>query len=221
MNRETGQPPHLRYHQQPRLLRQVDLGAVLGFFHQRVPRLVDKDFSDVPRGGPVLRRRSDTAGRSAGHPVRSLLRCRSPALHPHGALRGPRPPLPAGKGEVIPSRRPRRLPDRSRPTISMPCGPNTLSCKSNAAAWASTTVRHDKGTCGPVEFRACFRPFIGLSGRRIRAGRAGNGSPWPPSTPATIASPRVCSWQAFEQAPAATLPEVLFQLQSLFPERND
>jgi hypothetical protein len=27
--------------------------------------------------------------------------------------------------------------------------------------------------------------------------------------------------QAFEQAPAATLPEVLFQLQSLFPERND
>ena len=47
VNRETGQPPHLRYHQQPRLLRQVDLGAVLGFFHQRVPRLVDKDFSDV------------------------------------------------------------------------------------------------------------------------------------------------------------------------------
>jgi len=27
--------------------------------------------------------------------------------------------------------------------------------------------------------------------------------------------------QAFEQAPAATLPEVLFQLQTLLPERND
>jgi molybdenum-dependent DNA-binding transcriptional regulator ModE len=27
--------------------------------------------------------------------------------------------------------------------------------------------------------------------------------------------------QAFEQAAAATLPEVLLQLQSLFPERND
>ena len=26
--------------------------------------------------------------------------------------------------------------------------------------------------------------------------------------------------QAFQQAPAATLPEVLFQLQSLIPERN-
>jgi hypothetical protein len=27
--------------------------------------------------------------------------------------------------------------------------------------------------------------------------------------------------QAFEQAPAATIPEILFQLQSLFPERTD
>jgi hypothetical protein len=27
--------------------------------------------------------------------------------------------------------------------------------------------------------------------------------------------------QAFAQAPAATLPEVLFQLQSLFPERTN
>jgi molybdenum-dependent DNA-binding transcriptional regulator ModE len=27
--------------------------------------------------------------------------------------------------------------------------------------------------------------------------------------------------KAFEQAPAATLPEVLFQLQTLIPERND
>ncbi|HIQ23030.1 MAG TPA: transposase [Planctomycetes bacterium] len=44
---ETGQTPHQRYHQDPRLLRQVDLGAVLTFFHQRVTRTVHRDFSDV------------------------------------------------------------------------------------------------------------------------------------------------------------------------------
>ena len=44
---ETGQTPHERYHQEPRLVRQVDLGAVLTFFHQRVPRKVDRDFSDI------------------------------------------------------------------------------------------------------------------------------------------------------------------------------
>jgi hypothetical protein len=44
---QTGQTPHDRYHQEPRLVRQVDLGAVLTFFHQRVPRTVDRDFADV------------------------------------------------------------------------------------------------------------------------------------------------------------------------------
>src|SRR5208282_3397506 len=44
---ETEQAPHERYHQEPRLVRQVDLGAVLGFFHQEVLRIVSEDFSDV------------------------------------------------------------------------------------------------------------------------------------------------------------------------------
>ena len=43
---------------------------------------------------------------------------------------------------------------------------------------------------------------------------------WPPSTPATISSHRESAPAGLEQAPAATLPEVLFQLQSLFPERT-
>jgi len=47
VNRETGQTPHERYHQQPRLIRQVNLGTVLTFFHQRVSRTVDEDHSDV------------------------------------------------------------------------------------------------------------------------------------------------------------------------------
>ena len=44
---ETQQTPDERYHQEPRLMRQVDLGAVLSFFQQRLPRVVHKDFSDV------------------------------------------------------------------------------------------------------------------------------------------------------------------------------
>ena len=47
VNRETGQTPHQRYHQKPRLIRNVDLGAVLTFFHQRFPRTVSDDHSDV------------------------------------------------------------------------------------------------------------------------------------------------------------------------------
>lgn len=47
LHSETGQTPHQRYQQEPRLIRQVDLGAVLSFFHQRVSRTVDEDHSDV------------------------------------------------------------------------------------------------------------------------------------------------------------------------------
>ncbi|MDB4516805.1 DDE-type integrase/transposase/recombinase [Crocinitomicaceae bacterium] len=44
---ETNQAPHESYHQESRLVRQVDLGTVLTFFHQRVARTVDEDHSDV------------------------------------------------------------------------------------------------------------------------------------------------------------------------------
>jgi len=44
---QTGQTPHERYHLESRLVRHVDLGAVLSFFHRRLERTVDKDFSDV------------------------------------------------------------------------------------------------------------------------------------------------------------------------------
>jgi putative transposase len=43
---QTGQTPHQRYHQE-RVIRQVDVGTVLSFFHRRLERKVDVDFSDV------------------------------------------------------------------------------------------------------------------------------------------------------------------------------
>jgi len=47
---ETGQSPYERYHQEPRQIRNVDLGVVVTFFHQRVPRKVYRDYSDVRIG---------------------------------------------------------------------------------------------------------------------------------------------------------------------------
>lgn len=47
---QTEQSPHERYHQSSRLVRQVDLNAVLAFFHRRLERKVDEDFSDVRVG---------------------------------------------------------------------------------------------------------------------------------------------------------------------------
>jgi len=44
---QTGQTPHDRYSQDTRIVRQVDLGTVLSFFHQRMLRKVDEDSSDV------------------------------------------------------------------------------------------------------------------------------------------------------------------------------
>jgi putative transposase len=44
---ETQQTPHRRYHDHRGVLRHVHLPAVLRFFHQRVERTVNDDYSDV------------------------------------------------------------------------------------------------------------------------------------------------------------------------------
>lgn len=44
---ETRQTPHERYYQEPHVVRNVDLGAVLTFFRRRERRTVNHDFSDV------------------------------------------------------------------------------------------------------------------------------------------------------------------------------
>ncbi len=161
-NSETGETPHARYQQEPRLLRQVDLGAVLGFFHQRVPRLVDKDFSDVR--------------------VESLFFAVDPALRgdrlvvqydPFSPLAEVQLYTPAGayvvavgvinaKRAAIRNRRLRHLPHPSCPTISMPCVPNTPPCRSSDATWASTTTRHGRKTYGPCRVSPASSPAYWL-----------------------------------------------------------
>lgn len=47
IHRETGQPPHERYHASTRFQRTIRLESVLQLFHRREQRTVDSDFSDV------------------------------------------------------------------------------------------------------------------------------------------------------------------------------
>ena len=134
VNGETGQTPCARYRQEPRLLRQVDLGAVLGFFHQRVPRLVDKDFSDVRVESlffavdPVLRGDAVVVQYDPFSPLNEVQ-----LYTPAGAYLGAAG-VTSGKREVIPNRRLHHLPDPFCPTISTPCGPNTPPCRNSGAA---------------------------------------------------------------------------------------
>ncbi len=96
LHSETGQTPHERYQQEPRLIRNVDLGAVLTFFHQRRAH-GGRGLLRRPHGQPVLRRRSGATRGSGDRRVRSLLVSGgSPVvLARRGVYLGPRQAVPA------------------------------------------------------------------------------------------------------------------------------
>ena len=221
VNRETGQPPHLRYHQQPRLLRQVDLGAVLGFFHQRVPRLVDKDFSDVRVEGlffavdPTLR--GD----------RLVIQ-----YDPFSPLAEVQLYTPTGAYVGLGRRYQREKGSHPQPSPPSPAGP--IASHYLDALRAEHAVMQEQRRSLGIDYRSArqrnvwslssfARVFARLSGRQ--GGVSGLAVQEMDLLAAFHARhDRVTESllrQAFEQAPAATLPEVLFQLQSLFPERNN
>ena len=72
-----------------------------------------------------------------------------------------------------------------------------------------------------VQLRHRFRPPLGTPGRPLRLDRPGNGSPDRLSRPPRSRHTKDCLRQAFAQAESPTIPDVLFQLQSLLHERND
>ena len=165
MHSETGQTPHERYHQEPRLMRQVDLGAVLGFFHQEVLRIVRQGLLGRACGEPVLRRRSGAAGRSGGRPVRSLLVrwTKSSFTRPWALYRGPRPALPAGKGKPSPTVARAACRAHRAPLSRRPAG----RARRHAGTTTQPGHRLPFGTAEErvvrVEFRPRFRPLLGSS----------------------------------------------------------
>ena len=218
---ETEQAPHDRYHQEPRLVRQVDFGAVLGFFQQEALRIVSEDFSDVRlenlffavdptlRGDRVIVQYDpfssleeiqlySTMGVYLGRGRRYQ---REKGSHPQ-----PPPVPPAG-----------------------PIAPHYL----DALRAEHAAMQEQRRSLG-IDFHSARQRNVWSvsSFARVFArllGRQGGVSGLTAQEMDLLAAfharhDRITESllrQAFEQAPAATLPEVLFQLQSLIPERND
>ena len=218
---ETGQSPHERYHQEPRLIRQVDLGAVLSFFHQRVPRKVDRDFSDIRlenmyfavdpwlRGDKVIVEYDpfsameevqlySLAGVYLGRGRRYR---REKGSHPQ-----PPPVPPAG-----------------------PITPHYLNALRAAHAAAQQEQRHQGIDFHSARQRNVWSvtSFVRVFARLL--GRQGGVSGLSAQEMDVLAAfharhERVTESllrQAFSQAASPTIPEVLFQLQILLHERND
>ena len=221
VNSETGQTPCARYHQEPRLLRQVDLGAVLGFFHQRVPRLVDKDFSDVRVENlffavdPALRGDAVVVQYDPFSPLAEVQ-----LYTPMGAY--------LGRGR----RYQREKGSHPQPSPASPAGP-IVPHYLDALRAEHAALQEQRRNLGIDYHSARQRNVWSLSSfARVFArllGRQGGVSGLAVQEMDLLAAfharhDRVTESllrQAFEQAAAATLPEVLFQLQSLIPERTD
>jgi hypothetical protein len=218
---ETGQSPQERYHQEPRLIRQVDLGAVLSFFHQRVPRKVDRDFSDIRlenmffavdpwlRGDKVI---------VEYDPFSALEEVQLYSLA--GAY--------LGRGR----RYRREKGSHPQPPPVPPAGPITPHYL-NALRAAHAAAQQEQRNQG-IDFHSARQrnvwsvtSFVRVFARLL--GRQGGVSGLSAQEIDVLAAfharhERVTESllrQAFSQAASPTIPEVLFQLQILLHERND
>ena len=218
---ETQQTPDERYHQEPRLMRQVDLGAVLSFFQQRLPRVVHKDFSDVRLEGlffavdPALRGDRVIVEYDPFSPLQEVQ-----LYAPTGAYLGRGQRYQREKGSHL------------QPPSTPPAGPITPHYL-DALRAEHAAAQQQRRSLG-IDFHSARQRNVWSvsSFARVFArllGRQGGVSGLTAQEVDLLAAfharhdrlTESLLRQAFEQAPAATLPEVLFQLQSLLPERSD
>ena len=221
LHSETHQTPHERYQQAGRLVRHVDLGAILSFFHQRVPRTVNKDFSDVRLDNlffavdPTLR----------GDKV-------IVEYDPFSALQEVQLYSPTGVYLGCGKRYQREPGSHAQPSPTPPNGPITphyLDALRAEHAAAQQRRRsqgidfHSARQRNVWSLAAFARVFARLLGRQ--GGVSGLTAQEMDVLAAFHARHERLSEsllrKAFAQATAPTIPEVLFQLQSLLHERND
>ena len=221
LNRETGQTPHERYHEPSRPVRHVDLGAVLTFFHRRVRRTVDEDHSDVRidnllfavdpklRGDPVIVEYDPFSpleevqlySPTDVYLGRGKRYQRERGSHPQSA-----PPSPAG-----------------------PITPHYLD-----ALRAEHDALHEQRRGQGIDYHSArqrnvwsLTGFAGVLARLL--GRQGGLSGLTAHEMDILAAfhsrhdglNQSLLRQAFSQAASATIPEVLFQLQSLLHPRSE
>jgi len=217
---QTGQTPHERYHQQPRLIRNVDLGIVLTFFHQRVTRKVNKDFSDVRIDNlffavdPTLRGDRVIVEYD---PFSSLQEVQ--LYSPEGVY--------LGRGK----RYQREKGSHPQPEAASPDGPITPHYLDalRAEHEAQQQQRRNRG----IDYHSARRrnvwsvtSFAHAFARLL--GRQGGVSGLTTQEMDSLAAFHArhdrlhesLLREAFDQASSPTIPEVLFQLQSLLQERN-
>ena len=218
---ETGQTPHDRYHQEPRLIRQVDLGAVLGFFHQRLPRIVSKDFSDVRLDGLFFAVDPNLRG------DRVIIQ-----YDPFSPLQEVQLYAPAGAYLGRGRRYQREKGSHPQPLSVPPAEPITPHYL-DALRAEHAAQQQQQRSLGIDYHSARQRNVWSVSSfARVFArllGRQGGVSALTTREMELLAifhsrHDRITESllrEAFEQATAATLPKVLFQLQTLLPERND
>ncbi len=218
---ETGQTPHERYHQQPRLIRHVDLGAALTFFHERVPRKVDEDFSDVGIGkllfavDPKLRGDDVIVQYDPFSPLEEVQ-----LYSPAGVY--------LGRGK----RYQRERGSHQQPTPATPTEPITPHYLD--ALRADHDAAQQRRRSQGIDFHSARQrnvwtvtSFARLFARLL--GRQGGVSGLSAHEMDILAAfhtrhdglTESLLRDAFDQATSPTIPEVLFQLQSLFHERND
>jgi transposase InsO family protein len=221
VHRQTGQTPHDRYHQEPRLIRQVDLGAVLTFFHQRVLRIVDRDFSDVRLENLFFAVDPSLRGDKVIVEYDPLSALEEVQLYsPTGAY--------LGRGR----RYQREKGSHPQPPPVPPAGPITPHYLDalRAAHAAAQQQQRSEG----IDFHSARQRNVWsvTSFARVFArllGRQGGVSGLTAQEMDVLAAfharhDRVTESllrQAFTQAASPTIPEVLFQLQTLLHERND
>jgi putative transposase len=218
---ETQQTPHERFHQQPRLIRQVDLGTVLSFFQQRLPRVVNRDFSDVRLENLFFAVDAKLRG------DRVIVQ-----HDPFSPLQEVQLYSPAGVYLGRGQRYQREKGSHPQPPPTPPAGPITPhyldALRAEHAALQeqqrSLGIDYHSARQRNVWSVAVFaRVFARLLGRQ--GGLSGLSAQEVDLLAAFHARhDRVTESllrQAFQQAPAATLPEMLFQLQSLLAQRND
>jgi len=221
LNRETGQTPHERYHEPPRLVRQVDLGAVPTFFHRREPRKVDEDHSDVRIG--KLRFAVDPELR--GDPV-------IVEYDPFSSLEEVQLYSPAGVYLGRGKRYQRELGSHQQPAPASPAEPITPHYLDTLRA--EHDALHQKRRSQGIDYHSARQrntwPLTGFAGTLARLlGRQGGLSGLTAHEMGILAAFHArhdglnesLLRRAFSQAASATIPEVLFQLQSLLPERSD
>jgi putative transposase len=221
LNRETGQAPHERYQEPSRPVRHVDLGTVLTFFHRRVRRTVDEDHSDVRIDNllfavdPKLRGDAVVVEYDPFSPLEEV-QLYSPA------------DVYLGRGK----RYQRERGSHPQPAPPPPAGPITPHYLD--ALRAEHDALHQQRRGQGIDYHSARQRNVwsltGFAGALARLlGRQGGLSGLTAHEMDILAAfhsrhdglNESLLRQAFAQAASATIPEVLFQLQSLLHPRSE